>query len=208
MKGKIFASIFAVTILLAGVIAFSHSRKSPRVPLQSGFIINYTFWEHGLLTGVIKRQVKENGEFLEETVYTDGKHRSFAGTEDRGAVVVDGVNKKLHYVGGAGIAQHMTMEQTRKSAGPYYVRDDALLGYDVVVSERCTENRSHCTIFWEAPELGNNLLRMEETGDGVVHVLKDAVAVTRGEPGFTVPDYPVDKTRFEQRKAEQGEPGK
>ncbi len=205
MKLKVFVTVFSVAVLLGGVIAFSHSRKSAKLPLRSGFIINYTFGEHGLLTAVIKRQVKANGEFLEEFIYTNGKHTTFAGTEEGGAVVVDGVNKKLNYVGGALIAQGMTMEQTRKSAGPYYVRDDVLLGYDVVVSERCTENRDQCTTFWEAPELGNNLLRMEEASDGVVHIVREAVAVTRGEPGFTVPDYPVDKSRFERRNAERTE---
>jgi hypothetical protein len=208
MKRKIFASIFSVAILLAGVIAFSHSRKLAGVPLRSGFIINYTFSEHGLITGVIKRQVKQNGEFLEDVTYTDGRHTTFAGTENGGAVVVDGANKKLNYVGGALIAQRMTMEQTRKSAGPYYVRDDVMLGYDVVVSERCTEDRSQCTTFWEAPELGNNLLRKEEASEGVVHIVREAVAVTLGEPSFTVPDYPVDKSRFEQRQKARAEPGK
>ncbi len=188
--------LVAVATLLAGLLAFGRSRHAaPSKPIASGYTVDFTVVENGELVSRKKRQVKANGDFLEETDHlnADGsvsKHTRLAGTLTGGAQVIDDARKKLTFLGRAGLITAVTEAELR--AQKDYNRDDLLLGFKVIVQRSCDEQK-RCTEYWVAPELGSDDLKVDiDFGDGH-RLTTEAVKVVKGEPSFQIPDYPVEQ---------------
>jgi hypothetical protein len=183
-----------MAILSTGVITYSFSRArkahAERQALASGFTITYQELENGKLVSTVTRQVKANGEFLEDrTLLSSGKHSKLAGTLAHGAVRIDDAEKKLFYLGDAAIARRVSESELRYNAAKSYLRDDSLLGYRVIVTRRCDAQNVQCSEYWQAIELGAQLLKIDETAPDS-HTTKQAVQIVLGEPSFTVPEIP------------------
>lgn len=196
--------MIATASLLAGVLAFRHSHHPASNPIASGYTTVMTVLEDGKLVSNVRRQVKSNGEFLEETDHLnpDGsvsKHTKLAGTLTHGAVIIDDTNRTLTYVGRAA-AIHDVTETELKAVG--YVREDSLLGYRVIVQRKC-DAPQRCTEYWIAPELGSDDLKVDVVDDGH-HLTKQAVSIVKGEPTFQIPDYPTQSSSrtFSEAKPE------
>ncbi|MDX6498622.1 MAG: hypothetical protein QOG23_1882 [Blastocatellia bacterium] len=202
MKKTILA--VAVAMLLAGVLAFRHSHRASTKPITSGFTMTMTVVEDGKLVANVRRQVKANGDFLEETDHlsSDGsvsKRTKLAGTATQGAVRVDDANRTLTYFGRAGLIHGVTETDLKALNG--YAREDSLLGYRVVVQRNCDQPH-RCTEYWVSPELGSDDLKVDMVNDGH-RLTKEAISVVKGEPSFEVPDYP---TKPASRLANPGKP--
>ena len=193
----------AIAALLAGLLAFRRSHHTSAKPIASGYTAVMTVLDDGKLVSNVLRQVKANGEFLEETDHLnpDGsvsKHTKLAGTLTHGAIIIDDANKTLTYVGRAASIHEVT-ESDLKALG--YAREDSLLGYRVIVQRRC-DAPQRCTEYWVAPELGSDSIKVDLVNDGH-HLTKQAVNIVKGEPSFQVPDYP---TQSSSRPLSGGKP--
>ena len=196
--------VVAIATLLAGVLAFMRTHNASPKPIASGFTMMMTVVEDGKLIANVRRQVKSNGDFLEETDHLNSngsisKITRAAGTASQGAVSIDDVNKRLTFFGRAGVI-HSVNEADLKAL-KNYTREDSLLGYRVIVQRNCDSN-TRCTEYWVAPELGSDDVKVDIVDDGH-RITKEAVSVVRGEPSFQVPDYPREVS---SRLANPGKP--
>ena len=214
MKTKLI-TLISVGILLTGAFTYArarwHTSRQPG-PLATGFTIEFAMTNNGKVFATSTRYVKSNGEFLEDTNYlnpdgSSNRHAKLAGTIAHGAVGIDDVGQKLHYYGNAAITQAlMSIEEIR--ANPHFVREDMVLGQSVFVTNDCIGSPAgrRCAEHWQAPGLGNELLKMVIMDDGIVGTIKEATKLQLGEPSFVVPDYPVDMTRYQELQAQRAMP--
>jgi hypothetical protein len=179
--------------LLSALLAYSTTRnRRAASPLRSGYTMELTVLEDGKLVSRATRRVKSNGDFLEETDHLnpDGsvsKHTRLAGTSAGGAVMIDDANKRLTYLGRAGLISAVTDAELKNLKG--YNREDSLLGFRVIVQRSCDEIK-RCTEYWVAPEIGSDNLKVDvDFGDGH-RLTKTATSLMLGEPSFGIPDYP------------------
>jgi hypothetical protein len=96
-----------------------------------------------------------------------------------------------------GVLVHSTTEaQFRESE--YFNREDSLLGYKAIVLRRSdTQDQNQCVESWIASDIGGEALKVD-TPCGGSRQTREATDIKLGEPIFAVPDYPVDKMRFEK----------
>lgn len=186
--------VFGIAALLSGVLAFSRSRlHKVRLPISSGYTMRMQVVDNGKLTANVRRYVKSNGDFLEETDHLnpDGtlvNTTKLIGTDAQGGMFIDDAEQKLRTVGRAGLIRAITDEEIKSLKD--YVREDTLLGYRVLVSKHCDSSGDNeakrCTEYWVAPDLGSDDVKVDFETSGH-HVTKTAITITKGEPSFAEP---------------------
>jgi len=152
------------------------------------------------------RYQKSDGSWRKDTTYSNGRTAVGFAQPGRGVFHVDEKNQKLEYLSGA--SEHGISEDDLKR-DPAFVGEEIILGYKTfhihsaspIVSGEYTDS-------YVCPSLQGYPLRIV-TGSQKGKTVYEVNQVTLGEPSFTVPNYQVDTTQFEQlhkARAETSDP--
>ena len=168
---------------------------------SSGY--SYTFEERvsGTIRAQGERKVKANGDWWEQkrVLNPDGsvKHTGTMAASIATGVVSIGTDR-LTYVSPFHGAAHIPSEAGLR-ASPQFDSVGERLGYRTVILKTCDE--VGCTYLHFAPSLAGAVLEANYPEfDRVV------ISVTIGEPQFSIPNLPIDRTAYDAQSKIDGRP--
>jgi hypothetical protein len=195
--------VTGIIILITGGITFVAAKRKaayPPKPLANGFTVQFEVKQaDGTVLSTSTRYVKSSGDFFEVTNYPDRQGKTIGTSQ--GAFAIDDKAQKLHYLGHTAVGSQMSQNEDKTRPG--FIRDDSILGQRVSVTTDCPDGPQpdkRCGEFWVARDLGGEMLKVTMAENGQVFLVKEATKIIFGEPQFSVPNYPVESTKYEELK--------
>ena len=200
LKSLALPVLFALCLGVAGYIVFAKTKSKPARG-QMGFTLKITqtiYRSDGSAPtrGYDKtRYYKADGSWKNVTNYAGGRVAIAYAQPGRGVFELDDNDQKLVYVGGSS-GQVMTEEFWRNNPG--FVGEETILGYKTFHIHQVEANGQSIDTYF-CPALQGNSLKTITISSKGSRTVTEVTQVTLGEPSFEhIPNYPVDKSRFEE----------
>ncbi|MDX6443514.1 MAG: hypothetical protein QOH71_588 [Blastocatellia bacterium] len=196
LRNMLMPSFFIICI---GVAAYIVARVQP-VVAPRGFTLHITQTAYPkdrspILTATKVRYQKSDGNWKNETTYSDGRLDVGFGQVGVGVVRVDDKNQKLEYVSEMSeVRQNSTEDYWRKNPG--FVGEETILGLKTFHIH--WENNGEYSDFYMCPALQGYPLR-SVSGNARSKTIFEVTQVILGEPSFGGPPaYQTDMTHYQE----------
>jgi hypothetical protein len=189
--------LFVISLTATGYIV----AKVHRVQARQGFTLQITQTAYPLnrdpiLSATIVRYQKSDGSWRAETTYTNGRVAVGFAQPGRGVYNVNEKSQRLDYISGSS-GLSITEDSLRRDPG--FVGEETILGFKTLHIHAESELKAgDYTDFYMCPALQGYPLRAVSGSKSGSKTVFEVTRVILGEPSFTVPNYPVDMTHFEQ----------
>jgi hypothetical protein len=197
LKSILVTSFFLFSLGFAGYIVarVHHTQSQQGFTLQIG-ITDYRADGSGPIVSATKvRYQKTDGSWKMVTTYPKGRVDVGFGQMGRGVFHVDEKNQRLEYLSGL-TARDITEASLR--AMPGFVAEETILGFKTFHFHSTSEETGESLDSYLCPALQGYPVKVVSTSKNGAKNIYEVTQVTLGEPSFTVPNYPVDMTRYEQ----------
>lgn len=197
LKGILITLLFLFSLGTAGYIV----GRAPHSESKQGFTLHIAITDYRsdgsgpILNATKVRYHKGDGSWKMETTYPNGRVDVGFGQMGRGVFHVDEKNNRLDYVSGLS-ARDVTEDSRRERQG--YVGEETILGYKTLHFHSVSEETGESLDSYLCPALQGYPVKVVSTSKNGAKNIYEVTQVTLGEPSFTVPDYPVDMTHYEQ----------
>lgn len=189
-------SIFVISFAVVGYLV----AKSGHRGASPGFTLYITQTAYPadappIVSATTVRYQKSDGNWKTETTYSNGRVDVGYGQVGKGVVHVDEANHRLEYISGmSGVPQSFTEDYWRRQ--PAFVGEEDILGYKTFHVH--WEQNGDFSDSYMCPSLQGYPLR-HVTGNSRLRTVFEVNRVVVGEPSFpAAPNYPLDKSRYEQ----------
>ena len=195
-KTLLIGLLFLSSLTGAGfIVSRAHHAQS-----KQGFTLRITQTaypaDHAAIVSATKiRYQKADGNWRMETTYANGRLDVGFGQLGRGVFHVNEKNQRLDYLSEAS-ARDVTEDSLRKMQG--FVGEEMILGFKTFHIHSDAPESGQYVDSYICPALQGYPLRIVSGDLKGNKTVFETNQVILGEPSFTVPNYPVDTTQYEQ----------
>jgi len=196
LKGILVTSLFLLSLGVAGYIVarVHHPRGTQGFTLYIR-ITDYRADGSGPIVSATKvRYQKVDGSWKMVTTYPNGRVDVGFGQMGRGVFHVDEKNQRLDYL--SGLSPRDISEESLR-ATPGFVAEESIIDFKTFHFHSTSEDTGESLDTYVCPALQGYPVKVLSTSKNGAKNIYEVTQVTLGEPSFTVPNYPVDMTRYE-----------